>query len=59
MLLPIFDERVRAFVVPRPGAIPTADALRSHAATQLAELPDRSDRAGPTGPGWTNALRGT
>jgi len=35
---PIFDERVRAVVVPRPGAIPTADALRSHAATLLADF---------------------
>jgi acyl-CoA synthetase (AMP-forming)/AMP-acid ligase II len=35
---PIFDERVRAFVVPRPGATPTADALRSHAATRLADF---------------------
>jgi fatty-acyl-CoA synthase len=34
----IFDERVRAFVVPRPGAAPTADALRSHAATLLADF---------------------
>jgi fatty-acyl-CoA synthase len=34
---PIFDERVRAVVVPRPGAAPTADALRSHAATLLAD----------------------
>jgi fatty-acyl-CoA synthase len=34
---PIFDERVRAVVVPRPGSAPTADALRSHAATLLAD----------------------
>jgi fatty-acyl-CoA synthase len=35
---PIFDERVRAFVVPRSGATLTADALRSHAATLLADF---------------------
>jgi acyl-CoA synthetase (AMP-forming)/AMP-acid ligase II len=35
---PILDERVRAFVVLRPGATPTAEALRSHAATLLADF---------------------
>jgi fatty-acyl-CoA synthase len=35
---PLFDERVRAVVVPRPGAVPTAEALRSHAATLLADF---------------------
>jgi fatty-acyl-CoA synthase len=34
---PIFDERVRAVVVPRPGRAPSADALRAHAATSLAD----------------------
>jgi fatty-acyl-CoA synthase len=32
------EQRVRAVVVPRPGAVPTAEALRSHAATLLADF---------------------
>jgi acyl-CoA synthetase (AMP-forming)/AMP-acid ligase II len=34
---PIFDERVRAVVVPRPGRTPSVESLRSHAATALAD----------------------
>jgi acyl-CoA synthetase (AMP-forming)/AMP-acid ligase II len=34
---PIFDERVLAVVVARPGASPTAENLRVHAATTLAD----------------------
>lgn len=34
---PIFDERVRAVVVPRPGAVLTVDSVRAHAATLLAD----------------------
>jgi fatty-acyl-CoA synthase len=34
---PIFDERVRAVVVPRPGRTPSVESLRSHAATSLAD----------------------
>jgi acyl-CoA synthetase (AMP-forming)/AMP-acid ligase II len=35
---PIFDERVRAVVVPRPGATPTEEALRAHATGLLADF---------------------
>jgi acyl-CoA synthetase (AMP-forming)/AMP-acid ligase II len=35
---PIFDERVRAVVVARPGAAPSDDILRAHAATLLADF---------------------
>lgn len=34
---PIFDERVRAVVVPRPGRAPSAESLRAHAAAFLAD----------------------
>jgi fatty-acyl-CoA synthase len=34
---PIFDERVRAVVVPRPGSAPTVASVREHAATLLAD----------------------
>jgi fatty-acyl-CoA synthase len=34
---PIFDERVRAVIVPRPGTAPTPEVLRAHAATALAD----------------------
>jgi fatty-acyl-CoA synthase len=34
---PIFDERVRAVVVPRPGRTPSVESLRRHAATSLAD----------------------
>jgi fatty-acyl-CoA synthase len=34
---PIFDERVRAVVVLRPGATPTAEDLRAYAAARLAD----------------------
>ncbi|WP_326568785.1 AMP-binding protein [Amycolatopsis rhabdoformis] len=35
---PIFDERVRAVVVPRPGRTPTEESLRAHAAELLADF---------------------
>ena len=35
---PIFDERVRAVVVPRPGSSPTVASVREHAATVLADF---------------------
>ncbi|QRP44801.1 class I adenylate-forming enzyme family protein [Amycolatopsis sp. FDAARGOS 1241] len=34
---PIFDERVRAVVVPRPGHTPSEESLREHAAKLLAD----------------------
>jgi fatty-acyl-CoA synthase len=34
---PVFDERVRAVIVPRPGLGPTEDSLRAHAAASLAD----------------------
>ncbi|QRP42949.1 class I adenylate-forming enzyme family protein [Amycolatopsis sp. FDAARGOS 1241] len=34
---PIFDERVRAVVVPRPGRTPSVESLRTHAAGSLAD----------------------
>ncbi|WP_220296869.1 class I adenylate-forming enzyme family protein [Streptomyces sp. MBT84] len=34
---PIFDERVRAVVVPRPGRAPSVESLRAHAASALAD----------------------
>ena len=34
---PIFDERVLAVVVPRPGTRPTAESIRARAATVLAD----------------------
>ncbi|MEV7817817.1 AMP-binding protein [Streptomyces flaveolus] len=34
---PVFDERVRAVVVPRRGRAPGAESLRSYAATRLAD----------------------
>ncbi|MFI7616201.1 class I adenylate-forming enzyme family protein [Nonomuraea terrae] len=34
---PLFDERVRAIVVPRPGTSPTAEELRAYAAARLAD----------------------
>ncbi|MEW2500020.1 AMP-binding protein [Amycolatopsis sp. NPDC047767] len=34
---PIFDERVRAVVVPRPGRTPSVASLRAHAAGSLAD----------------------
>jgi fatty-acyl-CoA synthase len=34
---PVFDERVRAVVVPRPGSSPTVEELRAHAARSLAD----------------------
>ena len=33
---PVFDERVRAVVVPWPGRIPSVESLRAHAAASLA-----------------------
>ena len=35
---PVFDERVRAVVVPRPGAEPAEETLRAHAAGLLADF---------------------
>jgi acyl-CoA synthetase (AMP-forming)/AMP-acid ligase II len=34
---PVFDERVRAVVVPQPGSSPTVEELRAHAARSLAD----------------------
>jgi fatty-acyl-CoA synthase len=34
---PMFDERVRAVVVPRPGRTPSVESLRAHAAASLAD----------------------